>query len=430
MAVLVQRTREELRASVGQLLDVMTVLTAATNGSTTTMLVDGLAIFGADDLNGKWLLFTSGQANIDGELVQITDSTVSANRVTLTFFPAASNAVNTNATAEMWGQSFTPTRINNLLNQAVDDATRHIFTPTTDISLHTGGTLRYDLAGTFDMIKEVWLRTSLDSEQLIDAGNVWDESVDADFTITQDDEDKLYGRVTTKFVVAGTISDGDLASEAITLVDLSGDTHIEFPIKVDIAVAANDLILRLSATANGADTDKFIAIPALNVGEETWVRVAMTEAASSFVPSETTAIISVALEYNANSKANIIWMGRIDSTRNDSYGWTLVPSHLWYVDKTNQDLVFKPVVGAALGYNLMKLIGGDNPAQLTADTDATEIPERYMVYYVASLAIGGYRTGEDREQSITRLSQADRWMAIASAAKRNFNPLVNARFTN
>lgn len=415
-------------------MNVMTVLTAATSGSATTMLVDDLAIMNADDLNGKWLLFTSGQVNIDGELVQITDSTASSNRVTLTFFPAASNAPNANATAEMWDQEFRPTRINDLLNQAVDDATGHIFTPTTDISLHTGGTAVFDLVGTLDMVKGAELRTDYHSTQIIESGNVWDESVDtAKFAITQDDEHKLFGKVTTKFVVDSSVSAGDIASEAIGSLDISGKDFIEFPIEVNIAVAANDLILRLSSTANGADLDKFIIIPALVVNTPTWVRVAMTEVVSGFTPSEATAIISIAIEVNAGdtvTNGNIIWLGRVEATRTVRDSWTELPSHLFDIDKANQQMVVKPVAVDALGYRLMKLTGGDNPAQLSADTDVTEIPERYMVYYVASILLGGYNSGEDAEQAGIRVGQSDRWMTIAQAAKRNFQPLVNARLTS
>lgn len=428
-------TREDLRKAVGHALGVMVQSLTANSGSTTTMLVDELAIMGADDLNGKWLIFTSGQANIDGEEAQIIDSTTAANVVTLTFHPAVSNAVGVAATAEMWDQEYRPATIHNALNQAVDDATGRIFTPTTDITLHTGSTARYDLIGTLDMVKEVWLRTGYNNKQILEAGNVWDESVQADWTITQDDENKLYGRVSTKIDVAGTASNGDIASQDFSALDLSGMTHLEFPIEVAgtstiTAIAASDLLFILSATANGADVNKLVAIPALSVGKETWVRVAMNETTSGFSPDQLTAIISAGIEYNANIGANVLWMGRVEATREDSYEWTLVPDHLWYVDKMNQELVFKPVVVEALGYRLMKLVGGDNPVRLSADTDVTEIPERYMVRYAAAMLLGRFNAGEDSEQAGIRQNAADRQMAMAEAAKRNFPVLRDVRLTS
>ncbi len=426
-------TREALRKSVGHALGVMRELTADASGSTTTFLTDDLAIMTADDLNGKWLIFTSGQSNIDEQIAQITDSTVSSNQVTLTFYPAVTNAPVANATAEMWDQPYRPIWVHNALNQAVLDATGAIFEPTTDISLHTGSTKRYSLAGTLDMVKEVWLRTGMDSQQILEAGNVWDESVQSDWTISQDDEARLYGRVSTKFDVAATASNGDLASQDIPILDLSRYTHFECPIRVAgtsaiTAIVASDLLFILSATANGTDTDKLIAIPALTVGKETWVRVAMDESTSTFSPDQLTAIISAGIEYNANIGANVFWTGRMEATREDSYEWTLVANHLWYIDKNNQELVFKPEVN--LGYRLMKLVGGDNPTQLTTDTDVTEIPERYMVHYAVGMLLQRYIPGESAEQAGVREHQADRQMGMAEAAKRAFPMLSNARFSN
>lgn len=432
MAVLQQSTFEALQVSVGQALGVLREGLVANSGSATTMIVDELAIMGDDDLNGKWMQFSTsgGQSNIAGEEAQIIDSATTSNVMTLTFHPAVSNTVSAGATARLWDQEYRPIQVKNALNQAVDDATRHIFTPTTDISLHTGGTAIFSLIDTLDMVSGAELRTNYDTQQIIESGSVWDESVDADFTITQDNDHRLNGRVANKFVIAGTVSDGDLASQAIGSIDISGKDFIEFPIEVDIGVAANDLLLRLSTTINGADVDKIIAIPALTAGNPIWVRVAMTEAVSGFTPVEATAIISVALEYNANSKANTIWMGRIEATRTNRDSFSPVPSHLYSIDKANQKMVFIPVAVEALGYFLMKLTGGDNPVRLSADTDVTEIPERYMVHYAAGALLGRFNAGEDSEQAGIRQAAADRQMAMATSAKRNFPMLKDAKFTS
>lgn len=431
MATTQASTREELRKAVGHLLGAMKELEADANGTTTTFLTDELPLR-TTDLKGKHLIFTSGQSNIDGQIRQVISSSVSANRVTLNFFPAVGDAPVSPATVEMWDEEYDPIRVHDAINEAVNDATGAIFDPTTDISLHTGSTKRYSLAGTLDMVREVWIRTGMDSQQILEAGNVWDESVQADWTITQDDEARLYGRVSTKFDVAGTASNGDIASQDFSALDLSRYTHFECPIRVAgtsaiTSIAASDLLFILSATANGADVDKTIAIPALTVGRETWVRVAMDESTSTFSPDQLTAIISAGIEYNANIGANVFWTGRMEATREDSYEWTLVANHLWYIDKNNQELVFKPEVD--LGYRLMKLVGGDNPTQLNADTDVTEIPERYMTHYAVGTLLTRPIRGEDAEQARVRQSWADRQMGMAEAAKKAFPMLVNARMT-
>jgi hypothetical protein len=419
------QTREEIRVSIGRMLAAIKLIEADASGTTTTFITDELATGAANDFNGMWLVFTSGQSNIDGQIRQITASTVSSNRVTLTFFPAVSNAPVDAATAELWDEWLDPEDIHGYIQQAVLDTTGTTFDHTEDITLHGGAKSRFDIPTTFELLTSVQLRERMTSQLLTNAGNLWNESVGTGFTVTQETIDLLYGLTSTKLVVDGAIVNGNLVSISIDSTDLSNQTHIEFPIKVDIAVAASDLVLRISATGSGADTDKIIAIPALSAGSEFWVRVAMDEVTSGFTPSEATAIISVALEYNANSKANIIWIGGVDSTQNDSYKWEDVPRHLWSIDKANRDLIIS--LDGAIGYKLIKLIGGDNPLLLDSDTDVNELPDGYMIYRAAGLALlsrgGGPGTDPDRNSQ-----RANQYLGIAETERRKIGPIVNARY--
>jgi hypothetical protein len=152
MPVLQESTREQLRTGIGYLLGAVKILEADASGSTTTFLTDDIAILTADDPNGKWLVFTSGSNN-DGQIRQITNSTVSSNRVTLTFFPAITDATANSDTAELWDQWYDPVAIHNFINQAQIDATGYIYNPVEDISLHSGGALRYDIPTNFEMLQ-------------------------------------------------------------------------------------------------------------------------------------------------------------------------------------------------------------------------------------------------------------------------------------
>ena len=78
----------------------------------------------------------------------------------------------------------------------------------------------------------------------------------------------------------------------------------------------------------------------------------------------------------------------------------------------------------------MKLVGGDNPTQLTSDTDVTEIPEGYMVHYAVGTLLQRYNAGEDAEQARVRERLADRQMGMAERAKGAFPILVNSRMTS
>ena len=426
MAVLQESTREELRVNVGYLLGAIKELEADASGSTTTFLTDDIAIVTADDPNGKWLVFTSGTN--DGSIRQVTDSTVSSNQVTLTFHPAVAASTADADTAELWDQWYDPAAIHNFLNQAQKDATGYVFDPVEDITLHSGGRTRFDLPANRPVIYGIDPRVSMTSKVVTQHGELWNESTSASFTVTQDDEDRLYGVMPAKMVVSGG-SNGDLTSISIAANDLSNMTHIEFGIKVDVGVAANDLVLRLSATANGADTDKIIIIPALTAGEETWVRVAMTEAVSSFTPSEATAIISVALEYNANIASNTIWVTGVDATDENKYDWELLDTIYWDIDKQARDLVLIRGGDSVIGYRLIKLKGGDVPTLLTADTTVTEVPESYITYHAAGLALRRPIRGESSEDARARLAQSNDYMGIAAGHKRNFPILRDARFT-
>ena len=421
-------TRQEIRVEIGVLLRALKLLVAV-SGSTTTFLTDDLFGGGAENQN-RWLLGT-GPTNNDGTLARVVAAAVTSNRTTLTTYPAWTS-VDASDTAELWEPKYNPRDIERLINHVIGLVRWEFFDPVEDITFHggQGGSItRIDIPSTTDMIESVKYRSSYDHKQVIAEGQVWDESVDSDFTVTQDTEHLLMGKNATKFVVGSGTSDGDLASDSIAELDISGFDYIEFPIEVDIAVAASDLVLRLSSSANGADTDKIIAIPALTVGAQTWVRVPMTEAVSSFTPKEATAIISVALEYNANSKANTIWLGEIEATRNDRDEWTSIDRRKWGIDKEARDLVFKSPGGGKsngaedAGYSLLKLVSANIPVLLNADGTASEIPEDYLINQVVALALLTY--GDEKDAL-----RAAGFAQMAAAARAEFPSLKYVRFVS
>ncbi|MAH47115.1 hypothetical protein CMI37_14910 [Candidatus Pacearchaeota archaeon] len=416
-------TREVIRVAVGRNINAVTRITAGASGSTTTFLTDDLEGTTTTEHKGSQWLGTDTPN--DEVQARVTASSVSSSRTTLTLFPAVTSTVSGD-TAELW-KIWNPKDIHDYINQAIREITGLAYDPEESLTLHADGRrTRFDIPSEFAMLNRIDFRINVTAQQVLPAGVVWDESVDADFTITQDTEDLLLGRTSTKFVVAGTVSAGDLASHAISSVDLSDFTHIEFPIKVRTAVAASDLVLRLSATANGADSDKIIAIPALSAQEETWVRVAMSEAVSSFDASETTAIISVALEYNANNGANTIWLGEVRATLDGSEDWATIPKHLWSIDKNARDLVLTPSGRTAVGYALLKLVGGDKPALLNADATVCEVSDWYVICRATALALRAKAGGRGTDPD-DRRRRADDWELLAQQAKAAHHLPQNTR---
>ena len=69
------------------------------------------------------------------------------------------------------------------------------------------------------------------------------------------------------------------------------------------------------------------------------------------------------------------------------------PRDTWRIDKegtlqgaSTSDLVLSDRGRALASYRLIKLVGGDNPTEFSADSTTTEVPERYVVAYATALA--------------------------------------------
>ena len=114
------------------------------------------------------------------------------------------------------------------------------------LALHTAeGETSFDVPTGISAISRIYARTSIKSLLIHSCDAAWDFSVDADFTVTADSTIKRQGSASVKFGVAGTVSDGDTVTDDFTALDISDKTHIEFWVRVNAAVAANDLVLRV-----------------------------------------------------------------------------------------------------------------------------------------------------------------------------------------
>ena len=142
MAVIQGRTRAQLRQSVGYNLGAVYVSSASGNGSTTT-IVDNTLIGADDNHNGKWVIFNDASASTV-ETTRASDYTSSS--TTLTLSPAVANASATSDTYELWDDEFSPTVINDFINQAILECTGHAWDPVENLSFHTDGyTQRFDV---------------------------------------------------------------------------------------------------------------------------------------------------------------------------------------------------------------------------------------------------------------------------------------------
>lgn len=402
MAVIVAQTRKELRQTVGYRTGAMVAI-STTSAGTTTSFTDTELANSDGAYNGYHFVQTSG-AN-DGS-IRIVDEYTGGSK-TGRFRTAMSSAVASGVTGELWAPDMPPARLHDFINEAIRGVTRKASPPVTNVSIHTSRRLTgYDVPTAVVGIQRVEYRSWVDHEDIENCDAAWSESNDADVTVSLDDEDYREGSGAVKLVVAGTVSAGDILASQVVSVDLSGMTHVEFWIKSSTAVAASDLALILSTTANaGTETEK-IAVPATTAGEWQRVRVALAN------PQSDTAIISVGLEYDANAAANDIWIDGIEATREDSETWEPVHRNFWRIDKDQRKLFFDPEGVHQVGHSLLKLIGRQKPSELTTDTATCDVDPIYITEYVHAQVL---RARADRNASSREAAhlEADRREAIA-----------------
>ena len=417
------RTRKELRQSIGYNLGAMRIGTATGTGSTTTLVDASLTtvIGGNDDHVGKWIVFTSGDN--DGDIARVTDYVAST--TTLTFAADAGVTVGTSTassdTYELWDMDYSPSMIHDMINQAVINATGHVYDPVENLDLHSNGRqLRFDVPSGLSMVQDIYYRDKIDSTSITNCNSVFDESVDSDFTVTADTEDKKQGTASNKMVVAVGATGGELATDSIASKDISKYDYIEFWIKSTVATSAGNIKIHLDNTANCASPLESADVPALTADTWTFVRVALSN------PELNTAIISVGLEYDADIGACTIWLDDVSVVINDSAQWQKVPRNLWKIDREANDIVFDSYFKLLASYKLLKLVGGDKPALLSADSTVTEIDDQYIIATATALAFAASSGGPSTDPEARR-QQSAFWFGLSEQSKRAFPMLRNVR---
>ena len=417
------RTRKQLRQSIGYNLGAMRIGAATGTGSTTTLVDASLTtvIGGNDDHIGKWIVFTSGDN--DGDIARVTDYVAST--TTLTFAADAGVTVGTSTassdTYELWDMDYSPSMIHDMMNQAVIDATGHVYDPVENLDLHSNGRqLRFDIPSGLSMIQDIYYRDKIDSTSITNCNSAFDESVDSDFTVTADTEDKKQGTASNKMVVAVGASAGDLVTDSIASKDISKYDYIEFWIKSTVATSAGNIKIHLDNTANCASPLESADVPALTADTWKFVRVALSN------PELNTAIISVGLEYDADIGACTIWLDDVSVVINDSAHWEKVPRNIWKIDRESNDIVFDSYFKSLAAYKLLKIVGGDKPALLTSDSTSNEIDDQYIISYATALSFAASSGGPATDPEARR-QQAAFWTGKSEQAKRAFPILRNVR---
>ena len=412
------RTLKQLRQAVGFNLGALHTGTAYDAGSNTTLI--SLTFVGGDDsYNGKWIAVADASNSDSAEFRIISDYTASAYRATLqqqlSFATAAGDSY------EVWDEPYKPETINEFINQAIVDSTGKVYDPIENISLHGDGKqTRYDIPSGISQISKIEYRNKISYTRLHDCGTTFDEKTDSDFTQSLDTKDKKQGTQALKMVIASGASAGDFVTDSITSKNISGYDYIEMWVKSTVATSAGNLKLLLDDSASCASPLETLSIPALTADTWTFVRMQMS------TPELDTAIISIGLEYDSDLGACTVWIDDISAVKNDTAEWSTLDRRLWKIDKEARDLILLRDGQDAIGYSLIKIVGGDKPATLSSETDTTEIPERYVVAFATMRALlansGGPSTDPDSKRQL-----ASYWDDETNKARASFPMLTNVR---
>lgn len=419
MPVIQGRTREQIRQHIGYSLGALYVSSASTNGSTTTLVDNTLVLGGNDNYIGYWVRFTSGDD--DGAIRRVTDSSVSSNVNTLTLMPALSASSTSGDTYELWVGDFNPASIDDFINQSIISVTGQAYDPIENISLHGDGSqTRFDIPSGISMVSKVEYREKVSSTRIHAAAATFDEKTDSDFTQSLDTKDKKQGTQSLKMVIAAGASAGDFVTDSITSKNISGYDTIEMWVKSTVATSAGNLKLLLDDTASCASPLETLSIPALSADTWTFVRMSLSN------PETDTAIISVGLEYDSDIGACTVWIDDIVAVANDTAEWATLDRRNWKIDKEARDLIFIRDGQDAIGYSLIKIVGGDKPTLLTSDATATEVDENFIVANSTNLALisasGGPATDPDARRQLSSY-----WSAQAERTRNALPILANVR---
>jgi len=423
MAITQSKTREDIRKAIGRNLGKMVTGTTSGSGSTTTA-VDATLFGGDDEYNGSYIRLTSG--TYDGTTRRITDYTSSTGTMT---FSAVAGTVAGSVTYELWDSNFDPQVIDEFINQAIWESTGRIYDPEESLDVHTDKiNARWEIPSQFAMIQDIYYRHKYTSKTLHACGTTFDETTDSDITQAVSTEDYKKDGSSLKLTIAVGASAGDKITDSISSVDLSKYDFIEFWIKSTVATSAGNLKIHLdngTVTADGNDLES-LNVPALTADTWKYCRVALSN------PESDTAIVSIGLEYDSDLGACTVFLDDIKAVKNDTAVWEKLDRNTWRIDKqgsqgaSTQDLILNDRGRTLAGNNLLKIVGGDEPAELSADSDTTEVPERFVTAYATALAAQAGSTRTDMDMDAMR-NIAAFWFTKTEQARYSLPFLTNVR---
>ena len=338
----------------------------ATGGADTTSVVDAVTLGGynACELKGAWVR-SINSCNC-GEVRRALSNTACGDITTSAF----SNVTASGHDFEVWKPEFNPLDADLFLDDAIVASYGRGFAPLESEALHTGGDiLRYSLPSTYSYLSKIMLRTFVVSKQIHSTNTVFDEATDGDITQSVDSENQRTGPSCLKLVVAVAASAGDFISDSLASTDFSWGTHLEFWVKSNVTIAAGAITILIDDTASVASAIETLNVPALTADEWTFVRVALA------APEDLTAVISFGIKFDTDTGAQVVYFNDFNIVDENTAFWEPYHPSAWHVDKANRGFFFdsKP------SYGLLRLVGGQEPQKMTADSGTIPIDDEYVI---------------------------------------------------
>ena len=412
-------TYEQIRTAIGANVGAVTsTMTGA--GSIINEVVDESILGGSNEYSGRWVVFTSGSN--DGEIRQVRSSSVSSNVHSMSIAPSTTALATTASgdTYEIWPQGFNPNQVIRFANQAIYEATGRTFDPVEDISLKGDyRTARYDIPTTFEVLTDVQHRSRVTEKVLDNADDQWTQGTNVEAAV--DTELRKVGSGSNKLSIGSVSAGAVIAYEDITSVDISRYTHAEWWARASFDTTAADYKLLLDDTSGAGSAIELLDFPALTADTWTFVRVELDKA------DEDTAIASVGIEDEVGDNDNqTLWIDDVRVTQEETSIWATVPRHLWRIDTEARGLVLSQQAIDRIGYDLIKLRGGDNPLVFSADSTVNEVDDQYVIAKTTGLAfMANAATGSP--EGIANARQGAFWLNQAGMHAQKLRLAPNSR---
>ena len=314
----------------------------------------------------------------------------------------------------LWDEEYRPDAIYSYINDAILEATGRFYDDAEDISLFADGSQKgFALPSGISMIQKLQYRSIFKSKTIDNANSVW--ATHGSNTAAVDTNLKKEGTASNKIGLVSVTAGDRVVSKDFTAMDLSDYTHIEWWARSSRATTAGQLKLLLDDTSQAASPVELLAFPAL--AEDTWTfcRVELVKA------DEDTAIVSVGIEDDADIGDGTLWIDGIRATHSQEQSFTDVPRRLWSVDRSTRSLQLTDSARSMIGYNMLKIIGGDKPALLSADNDTSEVPDAFIIARATARALAAAPASEENR------NQSGFWERIGNGYFNRMPMLTNVR---